>query len=74
MRGAIDLAKRGTPVVGLITEAFWSEADYLSTGMGMPDVPRIKLPHPTAGIGTVAMQQLASDLVPVILRAWEGRL
>ena len=71
MRDGIALAKRGVPAVALVTEDFWPQGDFVSASLGMPDVPRIKLPHPVAGTGTENMRAVAEQITPLILDALE---
>ena len=72
MRDGINIAKRGLPCVALVTEAFWPQGDFVSQSLGMPDVPRIRLPHPVAGTGEANLQRIARELAPQILAALEG--
>ncbi len=48
-------------MVALVTEPFWRQGDLIALSNGMPDVPRLCLPHPVAGSGTEAMARLADD-------------
>ncbi len=36
----------------------------------MPEVPRVRLPHPVAGTGDAAMAVVSAAIVPSILGAW----
>ena len=72
MRDGINIAKRGLPCVALVTEEFWPQGDFVSESLGMPDVPRIRLPHPVAGTGAANLQRVAREIVPAILAALEG--
>jgi hypothetical protein len=38
----------------------------------MPDVPRLRLPHPVAGTGAAAMAELAARLAPRIAAVLRG--
>lgn len=69
MRDGISIAKQGIPAVALITETFWAQGDFMSRSLGMPDLPRLQLPHPVAGSGTAAMADLARRITPSILSA-----
>lgn len=55
--------------MALVTETFWPQGDFVSRSAGMPDLPRIKLPHPVAGTGSDAMQRVADSIALDILRA-----
>ncbi len=72
MRDGINIAKRGLPCVALVTEEFWPQGDFVSRSLGMPDVPRIRLPHPVAGTGEANLKRIAGELAPAILAALEG--
>ena len=61
MRDGIELARRDRAVVALVTEPFWPQGDLIALSNGMPDVPRLRLPHPVAGSGAEAMARLADD-------------
>ena len=73
MRDGIAFARRGIPSVALVTEEFWEQGHFVARAAGMPDVPRLRLPHPVAGTGSKAMARTAADLAPQILAALEGR-
>jgi hypothetical protein len=51
VRDGVKLAKRGLPVVSLVTEEFWEQGNFVARSLGMPDLPRVNLPHPIAGMG-----------------------
>ena len=69
MRDAISFARRNIPAVALITTEFWEQGHFVARAVGMPDVPRLVLPHPVAGSGRAAMASLADSLSEPILRA-----
>lgn len=73
MRDGIELARRGLPAVALVTEAFWPQGDFVAKAVGMPGVPRVRLPHPVAGSGTEAMARVAKEIAPEVVAALEGR-
>ena len=72
MRDGIELARRERAVVALVTEPFWPQGDVIARSNGMPDVPRLRLPHPVAGSGAAAMARLADDLAPRIIAVLRG--
>ncbi|MDA0761852.1 MAG: hypothetical protein O2949_09500 [Proteobacteria bacterium] len=69
MRDGIALAMRGLPALALVTEAFWPQGDFVAESFGMPEIPRLKLPHPVAGTGVANMTELSEALVSDMLRA-----
>jgi hypothetical protein len=71
VRDGINLAKLGIPAVALVTEAFWPQGDFVAESLGMPDVPRIKLPHPIAGSGKANMRKVAQDMAAQVIAALE---
>jgi len=72
VRDGINLANLGIPAVALVTEEFWSQGDFVAQSLGMPDVPRIKLPHPVAGTGQANMHEVAEAIAPLVVRALEA--
>ncbi|MAU91741.1 MAG: hypothetical protein CBD42_005215 [Gammaproteobacteria bacterium TMED182] len=69
MSDGIAMARRGLPALALVTEAFWPQGDFVATSLGMPDIPRLKLPHPIAGTGQERMLQVAERLTDSMLEA-----
>ncbi len=67
MRDGVKMARRGLPVVSLVTEEFWEQGKFVARSLGMPDVPRVQLPHPIAGTGEENIRQVAEDVVDQIL-------
>ena len=63
MRDGIEAAKRGLPSIAFVTDDFWKQGNFVAQAQGMPDVPRIKLPHPVAGQGQVAMAAMAQEII-----------
>jgi hypothetical protein len=59
-------------VVALVTEQFWPQGDLIALSNGMPDVPRLRLPHPVAGSGAEALARLADELAPRIIAVLRG--
>lgn len=72
MRDGIELAHRNTPVVALVTEPFWEQGDLIALSNGMPDIPRVRLPHPVAGTGGAAMAELAAQIAPRLVAVLSG--
>jgi hypothetical protein len=72
VRDGIALARRGRAVVALVTETFWEQGDLIALSNGMPDIPRLRLPHPVAGSGAATMAQLAGHLAPRIVAVLRG--
>ena len=67
MRDGIAAAARGLPSIAFVTADFWKQGDFVAKAQGMPDIPRIKLPHPVAGTGQEAMAKLAEDIMANVL-------
>ena len=72
MRDGVNFARIGIPVVALVTDEFWPQGDFVAQSLGMPDVPRVQLPHPIAGTGTQNMKAIAADFAPLIIKALEA--
>jgi hypothetical protein len=66
---SILIAQRHTPVAALITERFWIQSEMVARSFGLPDLPRVALPYPIAGTGTVAIDAAALDAVSAVLGA-----
>ena len=58
--------------MALVTEQFWLQGDSVATSAGMPDIPRVRLPHPVAGSGRDAMRRVADDLAAQIVAVLRG--
>ncbi len=72
MRDGIAIARLGLPAVALVTDKFWPQGDFVATSVGMPDIPRVRLPHPVAGSGSANMRRVAEAVVPDIIAALRG--
>lgn len=72
MRDGVNLARLGIPAVALVTEEFWPQGDFVAQSLGMPDIPRVQLPHPVAGTGVKNMRQVAEQVAPLIIEALES--
>ena len=69
MRDGIAIARTGIPAVALVTEKFWPQGNFVANSLGMPDAPRLRLPHPVAGTGEANMQRVAEALAPAVVNA-----
>ena len=67
MRDGIAIARTGIPAVALVTEKFWPQGDFVANSLGMPDIPRLRLPHPVAGTGEANMERVAEALAPAVV-------
>jgi hypothetical protein len=72
VRDAVNLARRDTPAVALVTTEFWAQGDFIARSAGMPDVPRVQLPHPVASTGREHMRQVARDIRDRVVAAFAG--
>ena len=72
MRDGINFAKRGIPAVALITEEFWPQGEFVAESLGMPDVPKVKLPHPIAGTGSENIRNVARQVAREVIAALEA--
>ena len=69
MRDGIAIARLGIPAVALVTEKFWPQGDFVANSLGMPDAPRVRLPHPVAGTGEANLERVADAIAPAIIEA-----
>lgn len=58
--------------MALVTTEFWAQGDFIARSVGIPDIPRVELPHPVAGSGTANMAAVAASTVPAIVAALRG--
>ena len=72
MRDGIAVARQGKPVVAFVTTKFEPQGDFVARAAGMPDVPRVIVPHPVAGSGTDAMVDLARRIADEVLARLAG--
>lgn len=72
MRDGINIAKLGMPSVALVTEDYWPQGDFVAKSLGMPDVPRVKLPHPVAGTGETNLSRIAEQVVDDIVSKFKS--
>ncbi len=72
MRDSIFVARKGLPAIALVTTAFWPQGDFVAASNGMPDIPRVQLPHPVAGSGEDNMATVAADIAPRIISLLQG--
>lgn len=60
------------PAVALVTAVFWPQGNYVARAAGMPDLPRLKLPHPVSGSGEKNMRAVAAQIAPDVLKKLRG--
>jgi hypothetical protein len=72
VRDGIAVARSGIPAVALVTTDYWPQGDFVANSLGMPGVPRVKLPHPVAGSGVANMRSIARQVLPAIVQALAG--
>ncbi len=53
-----------------MTSKFRVQGDFVARAEGMPDIPRVEVPHPVAGSGADAMMATAAQVCAEII----GRL
>ena len=71
MRDGAKLARLGIPAIALVTERFVDQGDFVARSVGLPDLPRVRLPHPVAGTGKESLKRIARTVTPRILTAWK---
>jgi hypothetical protein len=72
VRDGIALARRGIPALAFVTGEFQAQGDFVAAAAGMPDLPRLCLPHPVAGSGAAAMHALAERIGDEVLVRLRG--
>ena len=73
MRDGINLARRQIPAIALVTSDFRKQGNFVANASGMPDIPRVELPHPIAGSGAKNMQRVADGIVQQIADVLRGK-
>ena len=63
------MARLGIPAVALVTDDFWPQGDFIASSLGMPDIPRVRLPHPVAGTGVANLRKIAEEIAPKVFAA-----
>jgi len=58
----------GRPAVAFVTQKFEPQGNFVAAAEGMPDVPRVILPHPIAGIGADAMATVADQICATVMQ------
>ena len=58
--------------MALVTDEFWPQGDFVAQSLGMPDLPRVRLPHPVAGTGAERMREIAIEVAPAVIAALEA--
>ena len=72
MRDGVKLAQMGVPTVCMVTEKFRDQGGFTARAGGMPDIPRVIIPHPVAGIGRDAIRQVADSVVENVIKSLTG--
>jgi hypothetical protein len=72
VRDGITIARTGRPAVALVTTEFWEQGHAVARSVGMPDVPRVLLPHPVAGAGAARMAEIAAGIADEIMAHLTG--
>jgi hypothetical protein len=72
VRDGINLARRGVPATCLLTKKFREQGDFTARAAGMPDIPRIVIPHPVAGSGLDTIRRVAGNIVERVIESLEG--
>lgn len=72
MRDGIAVARKGRPAVAIVTSKFRVQGDFVARAEGMPDIPRVEVPHPVAGSGADAMMLTAMQACDEIVARLKG--
>lgn len=72
MRDGIAVARLGRPALAFVTSEFRAQGDFVAQAGGMPDIPRLELPHPVAGSGAVALRALADTVADDLIARLRG--
>ena len=58
----------------MVTDDFWPQGDFMADSLGMPSIPRVRLPHPVAGTGDENLERVARQVLGKILDALEAEI
>lgn len=67
MLDAVNLERLGIPTVTVVTEPFTVAADTVARSLGMPDIPRVVVPHDYLSEDTDAIAKKLEPLLEEIL-------
>jgi hypothetical protein len=73
VRDGVKFARKGIPAVALVTSEFWAQGDFVARSVGMPDVPRVMLPHPVAATGAENLRRVAASIRDEIIARLAGQ-
>jgi hypothetical protein len=68
----VKLARRNVPAIALVTEEFTEQGNFVARSVGMPNIPRLELPHPLAGSGEKNLSRVARQTAPRIIELLRG--
>jgi hypothetical protein len=71
VRDAVNIARAGVPSIALVSEKFQAPAQSVARSVGLPGIPRARLPHPVSGTGATRIQEIADLVIEQIVSAWE---
>jgi hypothetical protein len=55
-----------------VTAKFWESGSFVARSVGMPEIPRVKLPYPVAGTGLANIARIADEAAGQIVRRLGG--
>ena len=67
MLDAVNLERLGIPTVTVVTEPFTVAAETVARSLGMPDIPRVVIPHDYLSEDTDAIAKKLEPLLDEIL-------
>ncbi len=67
MLDAVNLERLGIPTVTVVTEPFTVAADTVARSLGMPDIPRVVIPHDYLSEDTDAITKKLEPLLEEIV-------
>ena len=67
MLDAVNLERLGIPTVTVVTEPFTVAADTVARSLGLPDVPRVVIPHDYLSEDTDAVAKKLEPLLEEIV-------
>ena len=74
MRDGINLARRQVAAIALVTSDFRNQGNFVARASGMPEIPRVELPHPIAGSGADNIERVADAIVERLTDVFAGTI
>ena len=69
LHDSVEMEQQGRPAVTVVTEAFEAAAVARAAALGLPDHPRVTVPHPLASRRGDEVAQMATTAAAAVVAA-----